>query len=316
MTQIVALAGGVGGAKLAHGLYAALEPHSLSVIINTGDDFIHWGLHISPDIDTVMYTLGGIANEVTGWGVKDETWTALNAMGRLDAPTWFGIGDRDLATHVVRTAALREGQTLTEFTAALCRSLGVHARLLPMTDDLVPTYVQTPDGWLPFQDYFVRRGHRDEVLSVRVDNIERATLPTGVKQAIADTDAIVFCPSNPLVSIGPILDVPGMRDLIKGRAVPRIAVSPIVGGRALKGPADKMLGGMGHESSALGVARMYRDILSGLVIDEKDAASADAIRALGMDVLVTNTVMQSIEDRRTLAEAVLQWCTDLAGRPA
>ncbi len=316
MTQIVALAGGVGGAKLAHGLYAALEPHSLSVIINTGDDFIHWGLHISPDIDTVMYTLGGIANEVTGWGVKDETWTALNAMGRLDAPTWFGIGDRDLATHVVRTAALREGQTLTESTAALCRSLGVHARLLPMTDDLVPTYVQTPDGWLPFQDYFVRRGHRDEVLSVRVDNIERATLPTGVKQAIADTDAIVFCPSNPLVSIGPILDVPGMRDLIKGRAVPRIAVSPIVGGRALKGPADKMLGGMGHESSALGVARMYRDILSGLVIDEKDAASADAIRALGMDVLVTNTVMQSIEDRRTLAEAVLQWCTDLAGRPA
>ena len=316
MTHIVALAGGVGGAKLAHGLYTALPPGSLSVVVNTGDDFIHWGLHISPDIDTVMYTLAGIANEVTGWGVKDETWTALNAMGHLDAPTWFGIGDRDLATHVVRTAALREGQSLTESTAALCRSLGVRARLLPMTDDLVPTFVQTPDGWLPFQDYFVRRGHRDEVLGIRVDGIEQAALPVGVSEAITNADAIVFCPSNPFVSIGPILQVPGMRDLVATRSVPRIAISPIVGGRALKGPADKMLGGLGHESSALGVARLYRDILSGLVIDGKDREYADAIRALGFDVLVTNTVMQTIEDRQTLAEVVLEWCSDLQGRPA
>jgi LPPG:FO 2-phospho-L-lactate transferase len=316
MKEIVALAGGVGGAKLAHGLYRALPPDSLAVVVNTGDDFTHWGLHISPDLDTVMYTLAGVANEATGWGVKDETWNALDAIGRLDAPTWFRIGDRDLATHVVRTAALREGRTLTEATAALSRALGIAAHLLPMTDDAVPTFVQTPDGWLPFQDYFVRRGHRDLVLGVRFDGIERASVPQTVRDAVARADAIIFCPSNPLVSIGPILDLPAMRDLLRGRDVPRVAVSPIVGGRALKGPADTMLGGMGHESSALGVARLYGDVLTGLVIDERDAHFADPIRALGLDVLVVNTVMQTVEDRQRLAEMVLGWCDRGGGRRA
>lgn len=310
-SKIAALAGGVGGAKLAHGLYQALAPDSLTVIVNTADDFTYWGLHISPDLDTVMYTLAGIANESTGWGVADETWSALGTAGRLGGETWFRIGDQDLATHVLRTQALRAGKSLTGVTADFTTRLGIRARLLPMTDAAVATWIETPDGWLAFQDYFVRRQHRDPVRAIRIDGIEQAEATGEARQAIESADAIIFCPSNPIVSIGPILALLGMQDLLKSCSVPRVAVSPIVGGKALRGPADTMLSALGHESSALGVARLYQGLLTGIVIDELDAEDAPAIRKLGMEVLVTGTVMRSIPDRRSLAERILEWCARL-----
>lgn len=307
----MALAGGVGGAKLAHGLYTALPADTLTVIVNTGDDFIHWGVHVSPDIDTVMYTLGGIANEVTGWGVADETWSALEAVGRLGGETWFRIGDRDLATHVLRTAGLRAGRSLSDITEEMGRALGVQGRILPMTNAPVATMVETPEGWLAFQDYFVRRQHRDQVLSIRLDGIEAAPFNPQIAAALEGADAIIFCPSNPIVSIGPILALDGLRELLTQAQAPRIAVSPIIGGKAVRGPADVMLAGLGHESSALGVAKLYRGLLTGLVIDTDDAKYADDIRELGMDVLVTNTLMRTIADREQLARAVLDWCETL-----
>ncbi len=308
---IVALAGGVGGAKLAHGLYQALPTDSLTVIVNTADDFTYWDLHVSPDLDTVMYTLAGIANESTGWGVANETWSGLAAAARLGAETWFRIGDQDLATHVLRTGALRDGRSLTMVTAAFASALGIRARLLPMTDDQVATAIETPDGWLAFQDYFVRRQHRDPVISVRIDGIQQAAASRQVEDAIRSAGAIIFCPSNPIVSIGPILAVPGIREMLAAASAPRVAVSPIVGGRALRGPADVMLNTLGHESSAVGVARLYRDILTGIVIDELDAEDEPAIRALGIKVLVTGTVMHGVDDRRALAAKILEWCSTL-----
>ena len=308
---IVALAGGVGGAKLAQGLYMALPADTLAVVVNTGDDFTYWGLSVSPDLDTVMYTLAGVANEATGWGVRDETWQALAAVGRLGGETWFRIGDQDLATHVLRTAALREGRPLSSVTAELGRALGIRAGLYPMSDEPVATMVQTPDGWLAFQDYFVRRQHRDEVLDIRLEGIERATVAAPARAAIASAAAIIVCPSNPFVSIAPVLELAGMRELLAAQPVPRVAVSPIVGGKALKGPADMMLQGLGHEVSALGVARLYRGLLTGMVIDRLDAAAEDAIRTLGFDVLVTNTVMRTVADRQRLAEEILRWCEAL-----
>lgn len=311
--RIVALAGGVGGAKLAHGLYQSLPPDALTVVVNTADDFVHWALHISPDLDTVMYTLAGIANEATGWGVADETWSALTAIGRLGGETWFRIGDQDLATHIRRTEALRSNGTLTDVTLELSRALGIRARLLPMSDARVMTMVETTDGLLAFQDYFVRRGHRDQVVGIRLDGIERAAPTAQVVTAIQEATAIVLCPSNPIVSIGPILALPGLRPFLTGRDVPRVAISPLVGGKALRGPADTMMTALGHESSALGVARLYQGLITGMVIDHADAAHERAIRALGMDVLVTDTIMHSLADRRRLAADVLQWCGALAG---
>lgn len=311
MGKVVALAGGVGGAKLAHGLYQELAPDELTVIVNTGDDFTHWGLRISPDLDTVMYTLAGIANEQTGWGIAGETWNALGAIGRLGAPTWFQIGDQDLATHVVRTAALRDGQTLSAVTAEMADRLDVQARLLPMADAEVATMVRTPAGWLAFQDYFVRRHHQDQVLEIRLDGVEQAGVSQSVHEAIADAEVIVFCPSNPIVSIGPILAVPGLRDLLRSHDAPKVAVSPIVGGKALRGPADTMLWALGHDASALGVARLYRGLLTGLVIDHDDAGDEAQIRELGLQVLVTETVMRTVDDRRRLAAEILAWCRTL-----
>jgi LPPG:FO 2-phospho-L-lactate transferase len=310
-SNIAALAGGVGGAKLAHGLYMALPPDSLSVVVNTADDFTHWGLKISPDLDTVMYTLAGIANESTGWGVADETWSALAMAGRFRADTWFRIGDQDLMTHVLRTAALAAGRSLSHITAELAEALGIRARLLPMTDATVATTVQTPDGWLAFQDYFVRRRHADQVLDVRIEGTEDARVAPGVAAAVANAEAIIFCPSNPIVSIGPILALPNMQELLAARAVPRIAVSPIVGGKALRGPADTMLSALGHESSALGVARIYQGLVSGMVIDRLDQEDEAAIRALDMEVLVVDTIMRSVADRQRLAQDILAWCATL-----
>ena len=312
--RVVALAGGVGGAKLAAGLEAVLEPGELSIVTNTADDFELWGLRICPDLDTVMYTLAGLANPETGWGVRDESFDALAMISAYGEDVWFKLGDRDLATHVLRTQRLRGGASLTEVTASLAGALGAGSPLLPMCDEPVRTAVKTPGGILEFQEYFVRRGQRDAVLGVELRGIEEARVPDGVKGALAAADAVVFCPSNPIVSIGPILAVPGMREALLSSPAPKVAVSPIVGGRALKGPADEMMRTLGHEVSALGVALMYEELATGFVIDRSDAEEGPGIEALGMRVLATDAVMRDEEDRARLGREVLKLCSDLGAR--
>jgi LPPG:FO 2-phospho-L-lactate transferase len=317
MPRVTVLAGGFGGAKLSHGMAleadargatarAALE---LTVIVNTADDLEVHGLHVSPDLDTVMYTLAGLANTDTGWGVRNETWSADEMLDRYGAPTWFRLGDRDLATHVRRTQRLREGAGLTDATAELAKALDVPAKLLPMTDERVRTEVRTADGWLDFQDYFVRRGHRDDVLELRFRGLDAARPTPDVRAAIAAAEAIVIAPSNPFVSVGPILGVPGLLDSLLSTASPVVAVSPIVAGAALRGPADQMFVTLGGEASAFGVARLYTErypgLLDTLVIDELDAAARPAIEALGISVVVAQTVMRSDEQRRDLAATTL-----------
>ncbi len=309
--MIVALAGGVGGAKLAQGLYLALPPDQLTVVGNTADDFTHLGLRISPDLDTVLYTLAGMANPATGWGVAGDSFRVLDLLKRYGAEDWFLLGDLDFATHIRRTAMLGAGHSLTEATAELTRGLGVRAAILPMADEPVGTIVETPDGPLPFQDYFVRRRHQDPVEGIRFDGIAAATLPAGVAAALAGAEAIILCPSNPFVSLGPILAVSDCRALLIAAPGPKVAISPIIGGRALKGPADQMLAGLGHEVSPLGVARLYQDFLDGLVLDDEDAALAPQIEALGIRTLVTGTIMGEADDRRRLAAEVLAFATAL-----
>jgi LPPG:FO 2-phospho-L-lactate transferase len=311
--MIAALAGGVGGAKLAHGLMLTAPDESLHVVVNTGDDFNLFGLRIAPDLDTVLYTLAGLGNPVTGWGIAGDTAGALEMMGRYGQETWFWLGDRDLATHILRTRWLGEGWTPTHVVAELARTLGVPALLLPMCDEPVATRLATPTGELDFQAYFVQRRQQDTVLRVRFEGIEQARVPVGVSRAYTEADLIVFCPSNPLVSIGPILAVPGMRDALMGARAPKVAVSPIVGGKALRGPADRMLASMGHEVSALGVARLYQGLVQGMVIDEVDADQRLAIEHLGMHVHVTDTVMANPEDRQRLALDVLAFGATLRG---
>jgi LPPG:FO 2-phospho-L-lactate transferase len=314
--RVVALAGGVGGAKLADGLAQAVGLGSLSVVVNTADDFELFGLRICPDLDTVMYTLAGLANSYTGWGVSGDTFTALNLLQRYGEPDWFQIGDQDFATHVARSHLLAQGLSLTAVTVHLRRALGVGAALLPMTDAPVATLIETADGVLGFQDYFVRRHQADTVRGVRFAGIEEAGVPEGVRAACAAADVIVFCPSNPIVSIGPILAVPDMRSVLRSSRAPRVAVSPIVGGRALRGPADRMLASLGHEVSPLGVARLYRGLVDGFVIDRVDADARTAIEKLGMHVLVTDTVMAANEDRRRLAREVIEFGQHLLAGPA
>jgi len=303
--NVVALAGGVGGAKLAHGLALVLPPESLTVVVNTGDDFEHLGLPISPDVDTVMYTLAGLANPATGWGLQGETWSFLEALGRLGGETWFSLGDRDLATHIERRRRLESGQTLTEVTRALCGALGVGPAVLPMSDGRLRTVVQTDEGDLGFQEYFVHRQCQPRVSGFIFEGQAQARPTTAVTQALAQADLIVFCPSNPFVSIGPILALPGVRELVRAR--PALAVSPIVGGKALKGPADKMLGELGLDVSAAAVARYYGDLLQGFVLDALDGAQAEALRAQPLRVLVTDTVMRSEADRQRLARQVIDF---------
>ena len=305
--RVCALAGGVGGAKLAAGLQAVLPPGDLSVVVNTADDFELWGLRICPDLDTVMYTLAGFANPETGWGVVDESFAALGMLARYGEDTWFKLGDRDLATHILRTNRLRAGMRLTEVTAGLAAGLGVRSALLPMCDEPVSTALKTPGALLDFQEYFVRRGQRDEVLDVELRGIENARIPAEVAGVIAEAEAIIFCPSNPVVSLGPILAVPGMRELLACSPAPKVAVSPIVGGRALKGPADRMLRSLGHEVSAAGVARMYEGVIDGMVIDRIDEGEEASISALGMRVLATDAVMRDQADRERLAREVLRF---------
>ncbi len=312
--KVLALAGGVGGAKLAAGLEATLarsgNPGDLSVIVNTADDFDLWGLRVCPDLDTVMYTLAGLANPETGWGVADESFAALDMISAYGEDAWFKLGDRDLATHILRTQRLRAGERLTEVTAGLAGALGVSSALLPMSNEPVSTVLETSAGLLEFQEYFVRRGQRDEVSRVELRGIEGARVPVEVQEGVASAEAIVLCPSNPVVSIAPILAVPGMWKLLAASPAPKVAVSPIVGGRALKGPADKMLQSLGYEVSATGVARMYEGLIDGFVVDRADGEE-DRISSLGMRVLATEAVMRDEADRERLGREVLEFCSEL-----
>jgi LPPG:FO 2-phospho-L-lactate transferase len=304
---VVALAGGVGGAKLAEGLQAHLGD-ALSVIVNTGDDCRRHGLLVMPDHDTVLYNLAGIEQVGLGWGIAGDTFAAMDQLGRYGEETWFRLGDRDLALHVARSARLAAGDRLTRVCLGLQRALGVPARILPMADEPVPTEVRTADGWLEFQEYFVHRRQEPEVLEIRFSGIEAARPTPEVIAALDAAAAIVIAPSNPLVSVGPILAVPGMRDLLaaaRGRGAPVAAVSPIIGGRALKGPADRMLVALGHDASALGVARLYADLVELFVLDAEDAALAPAVEALGLRALVTDTIMGDDASRARLAGEVL-----------
>ncbi len=305
--KVCALAGGVGGAKLSVGLQDALAPGDLSVVVNTADDFDPWGLRVCPDLDTVMYTLAGVANPETGWGLVNESFAFLGMLSGYGENTWFKLGDRDLATHVLRTQKLGAGETLTGVTAELSRALGVPGRILPMCDEKVSTLLKTPAGLLEFQEYFVRRRQGDEVLGVDLKGIEDARPTEAVLEAVSGADVIVFCPSNPVVSLGPILSLPGMRGALAAAPAPKVAVSPIVGGKALKGPADRMLSSLGHAVSSTGVAAMYEGLLDGMVVDRADEDEGEDIERLGMRVLATDAVMRDRPDRGRLAREVLEF---------
>jgi LPPG:FO 2-phospho-L-lactate transferase len=305
--RIVALAGGVGGAKLAEGL-AAHAGDALDVIVNTGDDCVRHGLLVMPDHDTVLYNLAGIEQAAFGWGIEGDTYATMDQLGAYGEETWFRLGDRDLALHVARTARVRAGGRLTEVCLGLQASLAIRARILPMSDTPVATEVRTADGWLEFQEYFVHRRQEPDVLEIRFAGIEAAGPTPEACAALETAEAIVVCPSNPLVSVGPILAVPGLREGIaaaRGRGARVAAVSPIVGGRALKGPADRMLAGLGHEASAAGVARLYADLVDVFVLDTIDAAEAAAVEALGIRPVVTDTIMGDDASRARLAGEVL-----------
>ncbi len=315
--MIVALAGGVGGAKLAHGLALTLPLDApsdmLTIVVNTGDDFERYGLRVCPDLDTVLYTLAGLANDATGWGVVGDTSATLDMLRRYGEKTWFWLGDRDLATSLLRTARLRGGQPLSVVTRGLAQALGVGVTLAPMSDTPVATIIQTPDGELAFQDYFVRRRHQDVVTGVRFAGIEQAQPLPETLAALARAEAIILCPSNPLLSVEPILRVPGMRAALAAAAAPIVAVSPIIGGQALKGPADSILAAQGFPVSPLGIAQWYgSDLLDGLALDVADAALTPEIEALGIRTLVTETIMRSNDDRKRLARETLDFAATLA----
>ena len=302
--SVLALSGGIGGAKLALGLHRILPPGELTVVANTGDDFEHLDLSISPDIDTLLYTLAGIDNQETGWGRRDETWTFMAALEVLGGETWFNLGDGDLATHVERTRRLAAGESLSQITEDFRRRLGISARLLPMTDGRVRTRLRTDRGWLDFQDYFVR---------LRAEPVVHEIVYTGAADAMANPEflaalgddnleAVVICPSNPFLSVDPILSLPGVRDALRNCHAPVIAVSPIIGGRAVKGPTAKIMAELGFPTSAAAVARYYGDILDLYIADEADA---NDLSGLDIPVRVTNTLMLTLADREALATAVL-----------
>jgi LPPG:FO 2-phospho-L-lactate transferase len=320
--RVTLLAGGFGGARMAHGFAQLGDEVDLTVIGNTGDDLELHGLFISPDLDTVMYTLAGLANKETGWGVRDETWSAAQMMERYGEPTWFKLGDRDLATHVARTARLRTGASLTTVTRELAAALGVGATLLPMSDDVVRTKLRTVDGWLEFQDYFVRRGHRDDVEEVRFDGLESARPTSDVLDTIEHANLILVAPSNPFVSVAPILALPGVLDALKASDAPVVAISPIVGGEALRGPAAQMMRSLGATPSATGVAAHYAGRYPGLIdvlfIDDTDSAEADAIANFGIEPVTTGIVIADEPARVRLAKEILEKCgpAALSGRPS
>lgn len=306
--MILAFAGGVGGAKLANGLARLLDPGALVIAVNTGDDFQHLGLHVSPDLDTVMYNLAGLNNPQTGWGLANETWNVMSALRQVGGPEWFNLGDRDLATHLERTRRLSKGETLSDVTSALCSRFGIGHRIVPMSDEPVMTMVRSGDQWLSFQEYFVARKCEPKVSEFRFYGADLAEPSPGLRSALEDKAlrGIIICPSNPFVSIDPILAIPGVRSFITERKIPVVAVSPIVGGRAIKGPALKMMLELGLDPSSIGIARHYRSMLSGLIIDREDAEFAAAIEALGVRVEVTNSVMKDVADQEMLARVALE----------
>jgi len=297
--KIVALAGGVGGAKLAHGLANVLPPENLTIIVNTGDDFEHYGLYICPDLDTVCYTLAGLANPETGWGRVSETWNAFANASKLGGPNWFNLGDQDLGTHLERTRRLKSGQCLSEITRDFCRAWGIQHTILPMSDSPVRTIVETDEGELAFQEYFVHRRCEPRVRGFRFEGAEIAEPAPGAVEAVRSADAVVFCPSNPWVSIDPILKI--LPQIEK----PVFAVSPIIGGETVKGPAAKMYRELGIEPSALAVARHYRERLTGFVLDEVDKQLEGELMGLSIKTTVTNTLMESHEDRIRLAQEII-----------
>ena len=315
MTRVLALSGGVGGAKLALGLAHALPPEDLLVVANTGDDFEHLGLLICPDIDTVTYTLAGVSNIETGWGRAGESWNAMEALAALGGETWFRLGDRDLALHLERTRRIAAGETLSAVTADIARRVGIRAAVAPMSDQPVRTVVETPDGPLPFQHYFVREQCRPRVTGFRFEGAEAARPSPPFAAALErGVSAVVICPSNPFISIDPILAVPGVRARLRDCTAPVVAVSPIVGGRAIKGPTAKMMTELGLAGGAVAVAEHYRGLIDGFVLDRRDADSRTEVERLGIAVHVTGTVMQSLDDKARLAEEVLAFTRTIAAR--
>jgi len=311
--KILALSGGVGGAKLALGLKHYLPAGQLTVVANTADDFEHLGLSISPDLDTVMYTLAGLNDTQKGWGLAGESWSGLAALERLGGDTWFQLGDKDLATHLMRTLALAQGKTLTEITALLTQRLNAGVKLLPMSDDPVRTMIETATGELSFQHYFVRDRCAPIVSGIRFEGIEAAQ-PQAEFMRLLQSDelsAVIICPSNPFVSVEPVLSLPGVREALKSSRAPVVAVSPIVAGLAIKGPAAKMMQELSMPASAQAVANYYGDLLDGFVIDESDAFQAEAIEALGIKALVAPTIMKGLRDRIDLAQQVVKFSTSL-----
>lgn len=306
--RISALAGGVGGAKLVDGLAGILPPDRLKVIVNIGDDFDHLGLRICPDLDTVCYTLAGIANPETGWGRDGETWNVMEGVAALGGPTWFRLGDKDLATHLERTRLLDAGVPLSEITRRFCQTWDISQEIFPASDDRIPTYVDTDEGEMPFQEYFVKRGCQPRVTGFRFENIERARPAPGVLDAVRESEVVVICPSNPWVSIDPILSIPGIRQALSGKVV--LAVSPIIGGQAVKGPAAKMYLELGISPSALAVARHYGaaargGLVTGFVLDRRDEDQIEPVRALGIQTFSTETWMRTRQDRLELARNLL-----------
>ena len=304
--MILVFTGGTGGAKLVQGLHQIVAPEDLTVIVNTGDDLDWWGLHVSPDIDSVLYALAGLLSAERGWGVEGDTFRCLERMKQLGQASWFSLGDLDLATHLTRTAMLRAGKSLSCATAELATRLGIRARVLPMSDDPVATVLDTAKGTLKFQEYFVRERHQIEVRRVRFEGFPRARPAPGVIEKIASADAIIFAPSNPVTSIGPILAVPGIRDALQQTKSPISAVSPIVGGAAVSGPAGALMKMMGWPSTITGVARAYEDFLDLLIADRADEAEAAALRSEDLRVLCTSTIMKSLDDKRNLARFALE----------
>jgi LPPG:FO 2-phospho-L-lactate transferase len=304
--RFAVLAGGIGASRFLQGLIRAVPAADITVVGNTGDDFELHGLSVSPDLDTVTYTLAGWADPERGWGIAGDTFRCLETLGKFTGQTWFQLGDRDLATHIYRSSLLRGGFPLSEVTARIVRALGVQSSILPMSDQRVRTWIETPAERLDFQTYFVKHKAQDEIRGIEFVGADNATPAPGVLEVIAAAEAVILAPSNPIISIGPILAVPGVREALAETSAQVAAVTPIVAGRALKGPAARMMEALGHESSALGVARIYRDFLDVLILDEQDRHLTPSIENLGVRTVVTNTIMSDLARKESLARAVLE----------
>lgn len=304
--MITALAGGVGAAKFLSGLVKIVPEEDLTVVVNTGDDINLFGLHVSPDLDIVAYTLAGIVDEEKGWGIRGDTFHCLEMLRRYGYETWFNLGDRDLATHIHRTILLKSGLKLSQATREICKSLGLKVNILPMTDDRFETWIETEAGLMHFQEYLVKRGAKDRVLGVKYVGAESTSPAEGVIESILESELVIVCPSNPIVSIGTILSVRGVREALRKSRARKIAISPIVSGAPIKGPADKLMSGLGLEVSAFSVAYLYRDFLDVFVLDQLDIREKDRIEGLGIKVILTNTIMRTLEDKISLAKTVLE----------